>query len=165
MFIKDRQFIIRVSCGRVLSIIYSDYVFVAVGIQQTMCLHHIFCGLPGSTLFSALSHKRHDFRKTRLLKIKCLFLFSLRGLSETLLTLRITRRDMTIDVYRFSCKVQSVLVRFQRDFKYRDKFSRSTQISNLMKIRLVGAEPFHPDRRTDRNDKANNRFLQFCESA
>jgi hypothetical protein len=40
------------SCGRVLSIIYSDYVFVALGIQQAMSLHHIVvCGLPGCTLF------------------------------------------------------------------------------------------------------------------
>jgi len=32
-----------------------------------------------------------------------------------------------------------------------------------MKIRLVGAEIFHTDRRTDRHDKANSRFSQFCE--
>ena len=52
IFIKDSQFIILMSRGRLLSIIYSDYVFVAVGIQQVMSLHHIvFCGLPGSTLF------------------------------------------------------------------------------------------------------------------
>jgi len=32
-----------------------------------------------------------------------------------------------------------------------------------MKIRLVGAELFHVDRQTDRHDKANSRFSQFCE--
>jgi hypothetical protein len=52
MFIEDRPFIMRMSCGKVLSIIYPDYVFVTVGIQQAISLHHIvICGLPGSTLF------------------------------------------------------------------------------------------------------------------
>ena len=32
-----------------------------------------------------------------------------------------------------------------------------------MKIRLVGAELFHADRRTDKHDEANSRFSQFYE--
>jgi len=32
-----------------------------------------------------------------------------------------------------------------------------------MKIRPVGAELFHADRRTDRHDEADGRFSQFCE--
>jgi len=32
-----------------------------------------------------------------------------------------------------------------------------------MKIRPVGAELFHADRRTDDNDEYNSRFSQFCE--
>ena len=34
-----------------------------------------------------------------------------------------------------------------------------------MKIRLVGAELLHADRRTGRHDEANSRFSQFCELA
>ena len=34
-----------------------------------------------------------------------------------------------------------------------------------MKIRPVVAELFHTDRRTDRHDVANSRFLQFCKCA
>ena len=34
-----------------------------------------------------------------------------------------------------------------------------------MKIRPVGADLFHMDRRTDGLDEANNRFSQFCERA
>ena len=34
-----------------------------------------------------------------------------------------------------------------------------------MKIRPVGAELFHADRRTDRHDKSNSRALKFCERA
>jgi hypothetical protein len=39
------------------------------------------------------------------------------------------------------------------------KVSKNTQISNFMKVRSVGAELFHPERRldgqTDRHDEAN----------
>jgi hypothetical protein len=40
-------------------------------------------------------------------------------------------------------------------------FSKDIQISNLMKISLVGAEVFHADRR----DEADSRFSQFFERA
>jgi len=32
-----------------------------------------------------------------------------------------------------------------------------------MELHPVGAELFHADRRTDRHNKANSRFSQFCE--
>ena len=40
---------------------------------------------------------------------------------------------------------------------------KNTQNSNFMKIRPVGAEFFHADRRTDWHDEASSRFPQFCE--
>jgi len=43
------------------------------------------------------------------------------------------------------------------------EFSKNSQISNFMEIRPVGAELFHADRQTDRNDEANIRSSQFCE--
>jgi hypothetical protein len=50
-----------------------------------------------------------------------------------------------------------------------DIFSKYTQISNFKKIRLAEAELCHvggrTDGRTDRYDKANVRFSQFCERA
>ena len=45
------------------------------------------------------------------------------------------------------------------------QFFENIQMSNFMKIRPVGAELFHGDRRTDRHDEANSRFSQFFESA
>jgi len=38
-------------------------------------------------------------------------------------------------------------------------------ISNLIKIRPVGAELLHANGRTDRHDKSNSRFSQFCKHA
>jgi len=46
-----------------------------------------------------------------------------------------------------------------------NKFSKSAQTLNFMKIRPVGAELFHADGQTDRHDKANSCFSQFCASA
>jgi hypothetical protein len=57
---------------------------------------------------------------------------------------------------------------FLSDFderNFNDRLSKNPQISNLMKIHLVGAELFHADQRTDRHDEANSRCSQFRERA
>ena len=46
--------------------------------------------------------------------------------------------------------------------EYSGQILKNTQILNFMKIRPVGAEMFHADRRTDKHDEANSRFSQFC---
>ena len=40
-------------------------------------------------------------------------------------------------------KKNVILVGFERNLDFFDKFSKNTQISNLMKIGPVAAEPFH----------------------
>jgi hypothetical protein len=44
-------------------------------------------------------------------------------------------------------------------------FWQAPQISSFMKVHAVGADLFHADGQTDRHDKANSRFFQFCEWA
>ena len=43
-------------------------------------------------------------------------------------------------------------------------FRKNTHIRNLMKIRPVGAELFHANRRTDILDEINNRFSHLANS-
>jgi hypothetical protein len=62
--------------------------------------------------FPTLSHKRHDFRKNKVLNIKSVFWFSLQLLSETFLILRRHKGVTIINVYRSPCKVSAILVRF-----------------------------------------------------
>jgi len=65
-------------CGKQVRITYPECVLAALSIQ-----HAIHVQLPGSTVFSTLSHKDMIFGKKKLFNTKCGFLFSLQLLSET----------------------------------------------------------------------------------
>ena len=53
------------------------------------------------------------------------------------------------NVKNYSCKVSVILVRVSRNLNFLDRFSKKSQISNIIKLRPVGAELFHMNRRTD----------------
>jgi hypothetical protein len=100
----------------------------------------------------------------KLLNTKSVFWFSVQLLSETFLILRRTERDMITNVYRSSCKVPVIVVRFWWNFEFSRqtfgkyltiKFNKNPTIGN----RLV------PCGRTDGHYEANSRFPQFCKRA
>ena len=57
---------------------------------------------------------------------------------------------------------------FLWDFKdtsiFTTDFRKTTQISNLIKIRSVGAELFHADGRSGSHDEADSRFRNFSKA-
>jgi hypothetical protein len=83
-------------------------------------------------------------------------------LSETLLILGRTKRDMINNVYWSSCIVPVTHVRLSLILNILERFAKSNQISNFTKIRPVGVELFYTYRRTGRqtyiHDKAKSRF-------
>ena len=80
---------------------------------------------PSLQYSSTLSHKRHDFRKKKmLLKTKCVFWFFLQLLSETFLILRRSERDMIRYVYWSYCKEPIILTRFEWNLNFLDNFRK-----------------------------------------
>ena len=72
---------------------------------------------------------------------------------------------MIKNVFALHVKYRLFLSDFNTNWILETDFRKNTQISNFMKIRPVGAELFHADRRKDKYDKANSRFSRFCERA
>ena len=95
---------------KTVSITQTVCVFVALGIRHAMSMPHaVICGLPGSTIFSTLSH---ESSKT-LMNIKCVFRVSTQLLSEIFFILRRSEQDMIKNIQCSSCKV----LFFLSDFK------------------------------------------------
>ena len=151
------------TCRKVISITYSECVFVTLG--PACIVHVIQSSVACSTLwcFSMLSHKWHHFQKNKLLNIICVFWFALQLLSETFLILKRTERGMIINVYWST-----------RHLLFLSDFNELCLISTYFGKILIykfhvsmssGSELFHAGWQTDRNDKANCHYSQFCERA
>ena len=76
-------------------------------------------------IFYALAHKRHDFRKKKLLNIKYVLL---QLLSETFHILRRIQRDIIMNVHRYSCKVPLFLTDFNETWFFWQIFEKSSNI-------------------------------------
>jgi hypothetical protein len=112
-------------------------------------------------LFQLFDYFPHRLINGALLKIKSVFWFSLKLLSETSLILRI-QRDTITNVHRSSCKVNCSSYQTLIKLNSSDRFSRKAQISNFVKIRRVEAQL---SMRANRHDEASSSFSQFWERA
>jgi hypothetical protein len=135
---------------------------VALGIRRAMRMRHTaICGLPGSTIvFPRYLKKDKSFEKKIEYK-RYVLIFSttfVRNISHS----KKIRARYDKNIYLFSSNVPVILEPCSNNTQI---FSNNTQITYFMKIRPVGAEFFHADRRIYKHDEANSRFCQFCERA
>jgi hypothetical protein len=112
-----------------------EYVSVALSIQHALRMRHIvICDMPPIyNNFLRYLINGTIFEK-KLLDTKCVFWFSLQLLSETFFILGRNERDMVKSVYRSSCKVPVIFVRFWRNLNFLDIFSKKIlKYQNLRK--------------------------------
>jgi hypothetical protein len=65
-----------------------------------------------------------------------------------------------VNVHMSLCKVPKNIVRFQLNFNFLKRFPENMQISNLMKIRVVGAEVYNANGGSDgQMDRQTRRSL------
>jgi len=125
-------------------------LFVASGIQHAMHIRRIvICGLSSSTVFSPLSHKRHDYRKT-LLNINCLLIFCTtfaRNISDSKKN-RSRYHECALVFIQSACYSCQIFEKCS-NFKFHENPSSGRR-----------AAPFE---QTDRHKEANSRFSKFCE--
>jgi hypothetical protein len=156
---------------KAISITCSECVSVALVIQHAkrMRLIILLCVVCLVVpYFSALSHKRHDFREKVIEHKMCVLILST-TLSEAFLILRRIQRDITINVHRRSCKVPLLLSDFNGTWNCWTHLRKIVKYQISRKIRLVVVELFHAEGRTDgqtdRHEEASSRFSQFCVRA
>jgi predicted transcriptional regulator len=95
--------------------------------------------------FSSLSHKNHDFREKITEHRVCVFISSTTSVWNVSHSKKNSARCHNCT--QVSREVP-IIVRLWGNLNFLNRFSKNTQISNLIKIRPLGAELFHADGRT-----------------
>jgi uncharacterized protein YozE (UPF0346 family) len=144
----------------VISITYSKYVPVVLGMQQAMCTRHIFiCGLSDLPYFSTLSHKWHDFRKTVVQHNMCVLIVSTTFVRNVSYSKNNSARHHNCSYVGLHVKYTLLLSDFN------ESWNSSTDIGKIHKFQIlrktVQWEPTRSCGRTDRYNETSSRFSQF----
>ena len=119
-----------------------------------------------SLFLSTLSHKQRDFQG-KAIGHKMWVLVFFTAMSETLLILRRTKGNITT-LPKYCCKVPFIHVDFSRNLVFSRKiFGKTLENKFHKKFSSCGwlvVPCGQTDEVTDRHDKANSRFSQFCKS-
>ena len=110
-----------------------------------------FVALWSAPHFSTLSHKRHDFRKKKVIERKtCVLIFSTTSCKTNLIIRRILR-DIVINVKTSSCKVAVICVRFYWNLNFLDRFSKKKPTYQILSksVHWESSCSTRTERRTD----------------
>jgi hypothetical protein len=134
---------------KVVSITYGECVFVALGTLREMWMHHtVISVLSGSTVFFHIISQTALFSKKRYW-IQNVYIDFLYNFCEKYFSFyeELRRYDQKIYIC-LHVKYPVILVIFKWNLNFFQYNRKNIPISNFMKIRPVGAELFHADRRT-----------------
>jgi len=115
----------------------------------------LYCHLWPLRLYSIFPHYLINgmiFGK-KLLNIKFLFWFSVQLLSATILRQRRIRRDVTINVYRFSCKVSGIFVRLSWNLNFLNRLFQEYSLVQSYKQPISGTRDVLRVQRDERIDR------------
>jgi hypothetical protein len=160
---------------KAISFIFYECVFVALSNQHAICMRrniYLCVPCPDVPFFPYDLTNGTTFEK-KLSKIKRGFRISVQ------MCLKYSHSKKNWARYNHKCntglhvKYQLFLSHFNESWNFLDRFTKSTQMTNFMKLRPVGAKLFRADAQTERqthwltdiNDEANSRFSHFCERA
>jgi hypothetical protein len=148
-----------------LGIVYSECVFIALGIQRAMRMrHNVICGLPRSTIFFHIISQKAQFKK-KVFNINFVFRCFLRLFSETFFILKRTERDISKTYNGLHVKHRLYLSDFNETWIFSTYFEKYSNIkfhenpSSGSRVVPCG----QTDVGTDGHDEASSRFPQFCE--
>jgi len=133
--------------------------------QHAICMRHIvICGLPHSTTFSTLCHKRHDFwTKKKLQNIKVVFWISLQLLSHIFFIYE-EMSEILSKMY-IGLHVKYFLVQFQWNLNFLDISSKKYSKIKFHENPSCGSRVVpcgQTDGRMGRHDEATSRFSRTC---
>ena len=158
------------SCNNfAVSVIYSECVFVALGVQRAMRMRHsVIYGLSGCTVFFHIISQTARFSKKKLLNTKRVFWFSLQFSLKGFLS-REGFIELLLKLY-IGLHVKYPLWLFEFNHIWiLSKYFRKIPSNKFHENRSSGSGVFHADRQTDRQidiyDEANSRLSPFSESA
>jgi len=116
-----------------------------------MRMHHIVTCAALPSIFSTLYPRRQDFRETSYGTQNVCFDFTYNFCLKCFFFLGRIQLVIIQNANWSSCKVPVILIRCEKIFKCKERFSKNNLISNFMKICPLGGELFHSSGQTDRN--------------
>ena len=121
--------------------------------------------VPFNNIFPKLRHKRNDFWKNVVENKMCVLIFSTNFPPKSFSFQEEFGEILSQMCKGLHVKYPILLPDFHEHLNILDRLTTNMQTLNFMKIRSVGAEVFLADRKTQRHEETNSRFIATLRNA